>query len=215
MVIINVRLSLYACNNPRVPRALVAGGFLLVKREVYHALGGHASVKWHVVEDVALGTRAKALGRRVFTALTHDLYTARMFEGWRDTFRGLKKNAYAGANYSLLFAVFITFFMLFVGVVAPVYALGGIILACLHPSAWTFILAVAGITACAGQLAAGVRTARFIGMPIYVALTLPASFAFYLAVFIGSVMDYYRGGNMWAGRRIVNAQTLAEAGKVT
>src|SRR6185369_13259213 len=80
MVIINLRFSLYTTNNPRDPKALVAGGFLLVRRDIYHALGGHAAVRGQVVEDIAFGTRAKALKKRVFTAITHDLVTARMYE---------------------------------------------------------------------------------------------------------------------------------------
>lgn len=214
MVLINARLSLYVCNNPKIPRALVAGGFLLVKRESYHKLGGHAAVRGQVVEDVAFGTRAKAMGLRVFTALTHDLYRARMYEGWGDTYRGLKKNAYAGANYRLGFGVFIVGFLFFVGVMPVVYAGVGVGLSIAAPTGMHLALASMGLLALVLEVIPGVRTARYVGFPGWAILTLPLSFAFYLAVFVGSVFDYYRGGNTWAGRKMVKAQSLDEAGKL-
>ena len=214
MTIVNTKLSLYDCNNPKVPRALVAGGFLLVKREAYHELGGHAAVRGQVVEDVAFGTRAKAMGKRVFTALTHDLYTARMYEGWRDTYFGLKKNAYAGANYQPLFAAVIFAFLIFFGAMPPVYAVGGITFAVLHPAPLTLALAVLGMIGFGGEMALGVRTAKYMGMRPRVAWTLPLGFVFYATVFAGSVVDHYRGGNTWSGRRLGKVQTLAHAGRV-
>jgi hypothetical protein len=36
-----------------------------------------------------------------------------------------------------------------------------------------------------------------------------SGYAFYFAVFLGSIFDYHAGGNSWAGRRVVNARSLA------
>jgi glycosyltransferase involved in cell wall biosynthesis len=213
MTIINTKLSLYVCNNPKKPLALVAGGFFLVKRAVYHELGGHAAVRGQVIEDVALGTRAKALGKRVFTALTHDLYSARMYEGWRDTFRGLKKNAYAGANYHLPFGMAILAFLVLFGALVPIYAVLGISLAARSPDTMTLAIAALGAAAWLGPLCLGVRTARYIGFPLRTALTLPLGFAFYAAVFAGSLIDHHLGGNTWAGRRIAKPVPLAHASR--
>jgi cellulose synthase/poly-beta-1,6-N-acetylglucosamine synthase-like glycosyltransferase len=215
MVIVNTRLSLYVSNNPKYPRTLVAGGFLLVRRDVYTALGGHAAVRGQVVEDLAFGTRAKKLGYRIFTALTHDLYTARMYEGWRDTFHGLKKNAYAGANYRFFFGMIIAAFLLLFGAMVPFYAMMGTVLWITLPSLMTFLLCVFGLLGWMAQHAVGVQTARFVGMRPRVAWLLPAGLFFYLTVFIGSMIDHYRGGNQWAGRRVANVQTLAQAARIS
>jgi hypothetical protein len=215
MCIINSRLSLYHCNNPKIPRALVAGGFLLVKRATYHELGGHAAVRGQIVEDVAFGTRAKALRKRVFTALTHDLYRARMYEGWRDTYRGLKKNAYAGANYSLPLAAFIAGFLLFAGTLVPFYVLAALATCLAHTTALALATLLTATIALLFQTLSAARTARFVGFPAATALLTSPAFAFYLAVFLGSALDYYRGGNTWAGRQVKNAQPLASAGVVS
>lgn len=213
MCIVNSRLSLYLTNNPKISRALVAGGFLLVKRTTYHELGGHAAVRGQVVEDIAFGTRAKALGKRTFTALTHDLYRARMYEGWGDTFRGLKKNAYAGANYNPVFAAFIAAFLFFVGALTPLYAVAGLIGAAMQPTGLPVAAAFGGIAAILFQTLSAARTARFVGFSPWAALLTAPAFAFYLVIFLGSVVDYYCGGNRWAGRQVKSAQTLASAAK--
>jgi len=214
MCIINSRLNLYACNNPKIPRALVAGGFLLVTRSTYHQLGGHAAVRGQVVEDVAFGTRAKALNKRVFTALTHDLYKARMYEGWLDTFRGLKKNAYAGANYNPLFGGVIALFLLLMGVLPFSYAALGIAWAITAPTLLTLATAATGIAACLAQMLYAYQTARFINFPRAAVLLTAPSFLFYQIIFLGSIFDYYVGGNTWAGRRVQKPQALNTAGNV-
>jgi glycosyltransferase involved in cell wall biosynthesis len=214
MTIINMRLPLSATNDPRVKRALVAGGFLLAKRESYEAVGGHAAVRGQVVEDIALGTRAKALGLRVFTAITFDLYRARMFEGTRDAFRGLKKNAYAGANYRPGFAAVIAVFLMAVGVLPLAYAAAGVYWWVVYPTLLTFFAGAAGVLALLGEVAVGRQIARYMGMWRVWAWVLPLGFLFYWCVFIGSVIDHHRGGNTWAGRRVTGARPLAEAAQV-
>ena len=125
MVLIMLTRSLYVANDPRSPKALVAGGFLLVKRTSYEELGGHEAVRGQMIEDIALGMLAKAKGMRVFTAATHDLILARMYEGWRDTFMGLKKNAYAGANYKVWMILPVVLLLLFAGALVIFYPVFG------------------------------------------------------------------------------------------
>jgi hypothetical protein len=181
---------------------------------VYRELGGHAGVRGQVIEDIAFGQRAKAAGRRVFTAATHDLFTARMYEGWGDTFRGLKKNAYAGANYHPLAVVPIAGFLLVLGAGAPVVMAAAVAWCAVHPTGLGLAAAGLGVVGAGAQLAAGMRAARLLGFSRWTAAALAPGFGFYLAIFLCSVVDYYRGGNTWAGRKMAAAdvQSLAEAG---
>ena len=137
-----------------------------------------------------------------------------MYEGWADTFYGLKKNAYAGANYMPLFAVFIAWFLWFFCVMPVAYALIGVWLCAVHPSAWTAVLAATGVIGFLAELGAAWRVTRFMGVAGRSAWTIPAGFIFYFLVFVGSVIDHHRGGNFWAGRRVGKVQSLAEAGKI-
>src|SRR5271166_1157673 len=76
-------------SNPELRIAAANGQFLLVKREAYRALGGHASVKGDILEDVELAFLAKRrkVGLRfryAADALSTRMYrsTTAMVEGW-------------------------------------------------------------------------------------------------------------------------------------
>jgi glycosyltransferase involved in cell wall biosynthesis len=76
-------------SNPELRIAAANGQFLLVKREAYRALGGHATVKGDILEDVELAFLAKRrkLGLRfryAADALSTRMYrsTTAMVEGW-------------------------------------------------------------------------------------------------------------------------------------
>ena len=76
-------------SNPELRIAAANGQFLLVKRDAYRALGGHASVKGDILEDVELAFLAKRrkLGLRfryAADALSTRMYrtVGAMIEGW-------------------------------------------------------------------------------------------------------------------------------------
>ena len=55
-------------NDPARPDAAANGQFLMLRRDVYEAIGGHASVAGQILEDVALARRVKQAG---YTILFH------------------------------------------------------------------------------------------------------------------------------------------------
>jgi glycosyltransferase involved in cell wall biosynthesis len=68
------------------------GQVLLLRREDYLALGGHASVKGSLLEDVALARRAKARGMRLELVLGGPLLSVRMYRGYLEAVEGFGKN---------------------------------------------------------------------------------------------------------------------------
>ncbi len=87
-------------NDPKSTMALAAGGFILVRRAAYEAIGGHAAVKNELIEDVNLAWKLKASGAKVHCRLTRDLVSTRMYEGFGDLWEGLGKNVYGGGGIS-------------------------------------------------------------------------------------------------------------------
>jgi glycosyltransferase involved in cell wall biosynthesis len=76
-----------------VPSAATANGQLLAfRREAYAAMGGHQAVHDRIVEDVALGRRARRMGMRLGLALGGDLVQARMYDDYASTVAGLGKS---------------------------------------------------------------------------------------------------------------------------
>ncbi|QSB13795.1 glycosyltransferase [Natronosporangium hydrolyticum] len=76
-----------------VPAAATANGQLLAfRRSAYQAIGGHRAVADRIVEDLALGRLARRRGLRLGLALGGDLVSARMYDGYPQTVRGLGKS---------------------------------------------------------------------------------------------------------------------------
>jgi chlorobactene glucosyltransferase len=68
------------------------GQFMLVRRDAYEAVGGHAAVCTAICEDLEFARRLKQSGRSVLLMGGDDLLSTRMYTGWRTLWPGLAKN---------------------------------------------------------------------------------------------------------------------------
>jgi glycosyltransferase involved in cell wall biosynthesis len=88
------RFSFAEVNDPGKTAAAANGQFLLIRRDVYEALGGHASVAGEVLEDVALAKRAKGAGHRIWFGSGKGVVRVRMYRSFGAMWEGWKKNLY-------------------------------------------------------------------------------------------------------------------------
>ncbi len=88
------RFSYENVNDPNSPAAAANGQFLMLRRDVYDAIGGHASVAGEVLEDVALAMRAKAAGHRIWFGSGKGIVRVRMYRSFQAMWQGWKKNLY-------------------------------------------------------------------------------------------------------------------------
>lgn len=88
-------------NNPESSRSFAAGGFILMRRDDFEALGGYASLRDVVIEDLGTSERFKRTGRRIQVALTRRLFRTRMYHGWREIWEGLGRSAFEGTGFSI------------------------------------------------------------------------------------------------------------------
>ena len=86
--------SFEAVNNPASPAAAANGQFLMMQRDAYNSIGGHASVASDVLEDVALAKRAKAAGFRLWFGSGQGIVRVRMYRSFGAMWQGWKKNLY-------------------------------------------------------------------------------------------------------------------------
>jgi len=84
--------SYAAVNDPRSPAAAANGQYLLIRRDAYEAVGGHAAVRGEVLEDVALARRAKDAGVRLHFAPDDGMVRVRMYPSFRAMWEGWTKN---------------------------------------------------------------------------------------------------------------------------
>jgi len=88
------RFSYEKVNDPNSPAAAANGQFLMMRRDVYGAIGGHSSVAGEVLEDVALALRAKAAGHRIWFGSGKGIVRVRMYRSFQAMWQGWKKNLY-------------------------------------------------------------------------------------------------------------------------
>jgi len=88
------------------------GKFLLLRREVYAAVGGHGAVKNHATEDIAIAKAVRRLGYRWCLLDGTRLVSARMYRGLREAVNGFSKNLFALFNYRVLVALFVWVWLL-------------------------------------------------------------------------------------------------------
>jgi len=81
-------------NNPNLPDAAANGQFLLILREVYEKLGGHAAIADQVLEDVALARRVKGAGYGIYFTAPMGTIQTRMYHSFSSMWQGWTKNLY-------------------------------------------------------------------------------------------------------------------------
>jgi glycosyltransferase involved in cell wall biosynthesis len=80
--------------DPHKKAAAANGQFLLISREVYDAVGGHAAIASEVLEDVALARRVKESGYRIWFGSGQGIVRVRMYRTFAAMWEGWKKNLY-------------------------------------------------------------------------------------------------------------------------
>ncbi len=68
------------------------GQYILVRREAYDAVGGHAAVATEILEDVALAQLFRDAGKRVYFRYGGDAVRTRMYRTWEQLREGWTKN---------------------------------------------------------------------------------------------------------------------------
>ena len=79
-------------SDPNSPAAAANGQYILIRREAYDAVGGHAAVARDILEDVALARAVKRSGRKIRFRYAADAVRTRMYRNFRQLREGWTKN---------------------------------------------------------------------------------------------------------------------------
>ncbi len=179
----------WAARNPRSRAHVGIGAFNLVRRSVYDAAGGHAAVRLCPDDDLELGRCLKLAGGRQDFVFANGLAAVDWYGSWGEVRRGLMKNLFAGAGYSVP--------LVLVGAAAQLWLLAWPVLALLLTSglAWWLNLGLLLVLGAQGWLAA-----RFFGGRRYGGWLLPlfAVFGSYLML-RSMALALANGGIEWRG----------------
>lgn len=77
------------------------GAFNLVRKQAYETVGGHQPIRFDVLDDVKLGKLLKRSGYRQELLASGGLVRVKWQQSVMGFIRGLEKNGFAGADYSL------------------------------------------------------------------------------------------------------------------
>jgi chlorobactene glucosyltransferase len=139
MTALSVGFSPRKVNDPKRKDAIANGQFIMIKRSVYDAIGGHESVKGQIVEDKALAEQVKWNGYRLVVADGHAVARTRMYTSLPEMWEGWTKNIYLGLRdqpSQLVLGVFGAFVLLIAALFLPVWPLLGLLLY-LQRGGWT------------------------------------------------------------------------------
>ncbi len=183
------RFSFDEVNDLSSKAAAANGQFLMITREAYDAVGGHAAVHNSVLEDVALARRVKSAGFRIWFASGFGIVRVRMYRSFSAMWEGWKKNLFQlmGGTTGAVFSEFESAFpwmilvILIIGMKLPVAMFAGVILLLLR------------------QLSYGAALSRNHFPFKYIIYYLPAVFM-YAGVLWASHESYAKGKVTWKGR---------------
>jgi glycosyltransferase involved in cell wall biosynthesis len=181
--------SYAAVNNPQSPAAAANGQYLLIRRDVYQSIGGHAAVCGEVLEDVALARRAKSAGVPLYFAPDARIARVRMYASFGAMWEGWTKNLFplvTGPGQG------VTRELLSVIPWIPLLCLG---IAPVHP-----IFGALGLLLLAGRHASYAALRRRNRFPLSGVLYYLVAVALYGSALLLSDWRYARGKVLWKGR---------------
>jgi glycosyltransferase involved in cell wall biosynthesis len=79
-------------SDPNSPAAAANGQYLLITRDAYDAVGGHAAIAANLLEDVALARAVKTSGRKICFRFGGDAVRTRMYRTFAQLREGWTKN---------------------------------------------------------------------------------------------------------------------------
>ena len=189
------RFSYAQVNDPVTSTAAANGQFLMIQRDAYDAVGGHASVAGEVLEDVALAKRVKGAGRRIWFGSGQGIVRVRMYRTFGAMWEGWKKNLYplmGGAREAMVRE--------FARALAPVAAT---LIAAITAGAWTgkwmnaLVVLILGFVGISVSYDGELRTSGFAHRLVWYGVPGRVLFG---AVLLASNWGYQRGKLGWKGR---------------
>ena len=183
------RFSYAAVNDPKSTAAAANGQFLLIRRDVYETVGGHARFASDVLEDVALAAAVKATGHRLWFGPGNGIGRARMYRTFGAMWEGWTKNLYRlmGGTPWKAFREgesafpWIPLVVILLGIKFPIAMFAGVLLLVLR------------------QMNYGSELVRNQYPFAFIIYYIPAAFL-YAGVLAASYRNYARGKVQWKGR---------------
>jgi chlorobactene glucosyltransferase len=183
---------------PDSDEVVAMGQFMLLRRQAYNAVGGHAAVRSAICEDVALAHLLKTRGFRVLLQDGSRLLSGRMYTGWSTLWPGIAKNLtdMLGGPLPTVTTAAAGFTIAWTAVLLPLLDLYG----CLHGArlaCWALGPTLAGSLMAFGLHIAGAVHFR---IPFWYGLLFPLGYSIGAVMAFDSLRRRLVGRIPWKGR---------------
>ncbi|MGA8550740.1 MAG: glycosyltransferase family A protein [Stellaceae bacterium] len=200
LLIIACAKDLAAAASPGCSAAGANGQFMLVRRQVYFDLGGHAAVASAICEDRALALGAQSSGYRVRVLAAEHLASTRMYRDLRSLWEGLSKNA-----LEILGSSGLTLAAAAAGMAIgwAALALPAVIAVAIFPQPAAIECVGLALAVAGSAIVVGVQlgTARHFRIPAIFGILLPCGYTAAFLLACHSLLLHRAGGVTWKGRK--------------
>jgi chlorobactene glucosyltransferase len=174
------------------------GQFMLIRREAYEAVGGHAAVCSAICEDLELARLLKQSGRLVLLMGGDAVLSTRMYTGWLTLWPGLAKNLVdtLGGPAMTLTTALVAFVLAWAAVVIPLIDAA----ACSRGTHGTCAALVPALIGSAAATGLHVAATFYFRIPFYFGLLFPLGYTAGALMALDSVHRRLTGRVTWKGR---------------
>jgi chlorobactene glucosyltransferase len=199
LVLIACAKDLRVIDDPGSPEVSANGQFILIRRAVYFAVGGHEAVRDEICEDKALAARVKQAGYRFRLLGAEHLAQTRMYTDLASLWEGFSKNAIEimGDGATTIAAATAGMVLAWMALLLPALATMGFLQ---QPSVGAAIGCVLALLASVATLGVQIGTARHFRIPAIYGLLFPFAYTVVASLAWRSVA-LRRGDRVtWKGR---------------
>ncbi len=201
---LSVGFSPRRVNDPKQRVAVANGQFILIKRSVYDAIGGHEKIKDQIVEDKAISEQVKWNGYRLIVANGYAVARTRMYTSLSEIWEGWTKNIYLGLRDTpamLLLGAFGATLALIAALFLPIWPLLGFVWYH-NGGGWMAVSVILkSLIVWGALLYARAAVSHGLGISRLYALTVPLGAGLFAAIMLTSAWKVLSGqGVTWRGR---------------
>ena len=205
MTALSVGFSPRKVNDPSRRDAIANGQFILIKRTVYDAIGGHEKVKDQIVEDKAISEQVKWNGYRLIVADGTQVIRTRMYTSLETMWEGWTKNIYLGLRdhpAMLMLGAFGAIIALIAALFLPIWPLLGVLWYFKGGGSLAIGVIIKSLIVWGALLYARARVANGMKISAWYAWTTPLGAGVFAAMMLASAWKVISGqGVTWRGRK--------------
>lgn len=187
-------------NSQKKRRAAAAGGCVLLASPALKQIGGFASIRDEIIDDVNLAKRVKACGLSIRLALSRtEVESLRIYDTLDTIWSMVRRTAFTELGYSVLRLIGTVLGLALLFIVPPLWCMGGLLFPGIGEGRSTtscvYLLTLEGLLAWGVMARVYWPAVRFFGIPRIWTWALPVAGILYGAMTLDSAVRYWTGAH--------------------